>query len=254
MNDLPEGNPARLERAVEVWLGSPEALGGLAGRDLLDDAERARADRFLRPEPQVTYTSAHALVRRALSAYAPVEPRQWRFSVGEHGRPDVDPRTPGLDADTRRLAFNLSHTRGLVAVAVSTVPAIGVDVEWIGRKNDLRRLAAAKFAPAERGRLEREVDEQAFRRRFFRYWTLKESYLKARGTGITLPLDAFAFQVECGAPVDVAFDAVLGDDPSAWQFEVSDVGTEHALAVAVGRGVDAPDLAVRIFTAGVGRP
>ena len=243
-----------LEGAVEVWLGTPQELGGTGDRELLDATERARADRFLREQPRVTYTAAHGLVRRALSAYAPVDPRAWRFVVGEHGRPDIDPQTPGLVGAARELSFNLSHTRGLVAVAVSRVAATGVDVEWIERDNDLRRLAAAKFALGERGRLEREVDEDGFRRRFFSYWTLKESYLKARGTGITLPLGAFAFRVEPEAPVDVEFDAVLADDPSDWQFEIRDVGASHALAVAVRRGAGVGDLELRVLDADASRP
>lgn len=247
-------NLARLAGAVEVWLAAPAALAGEAAAATLDAGERERAARFLRDEPRATFVAAHGLVRRVLSHYAERPPEAWRFRVGEHGRPDVDPDASGLSGAARDLAFNLSHTRGLVAVAVARLPGIGVDVEWTPRQNDLERLARAKFAAAERAHLARETDAAAFRRRFFRYWTLKESYLKARGTGITLPLGAFAFDVEPGRPVGVTFDAELADDPAAWQFDARDVGAEHALAVGLRRGVGAPDRALRVLWADDRRP
>jgi len=213
-----QGALERLDRSVEIWLGAPDELGGMAGAEHLDGNERARLDRFKRDEPKVSYAAAHGLVRRVLSHYVDLPPRDWRYVFGKHGRPDIDPQTPGLTEAGRQLVFNLSHTRGLIAVAVSTCAATGVDVEWVDRTNDLGRLAEAKFAAAEQRRLGLEADESGFRARFFDYWTLKESYLKARGTGLALPLGAFAFDVEPDAPVAVVYLAAAG----AWgQFGVS---------------------------------
>jgi 4'-phosphopantetheinyl transferase len=186
-----------------------------------------------------------------LSSLIPLEPRAWRFVLGPDGRPDIDPQTPGLPPEGRALSCNLAHTRGLVAVAVSTVPATGVDAEFRGRRTDLARLARAKFAPAEVQRLGREVEGEAFRRRFFRYWTLKESYLKARGTGLRLPLDGFAFDVEPDRPIAVSIAEELEDDGAAWQFAVADVDPQHSLALALRRGIGQPDLGVRWLGPGV---
>lgn len=250
----PVAQYARLDGAVDVWLGDTAALRGATDRELLDAAERERADRFRREELRVDYAAAHAFLRRVLSRYAAVEPAAWRWSIGEHGRPDIDSAASGLPAEAGALAFNLSHTTDLVAVAVARVPAVGVDVEWLERPNDLRRLAGAKFAAAEVKRLDREREEGPFRRRFFHYWTLKEAYLKARGTGITLPLGAFAFEVEPPAAVRVQFEPELNDDPAAWQFASLDVPradgaagpAQHALAVAVERRAGAADLELRL--------
>ena len=66
---------------------------------------------------------AHALARLTLSRYAPVPPEAWSFSLGEHGRPEIEG-----PSDAGRLRFNLSHTRGMVACAVVRELDIGVDV------------------------------------------------------------------------------------------------------------------------------
>ena len=88
---------------------------------------------------------------------------------------------------------HLSNTTGLVVCAVSRDCVIGIDVENIARTLDADELAPSVFAPAELADFRRSGLEDR-RNRFFSYWTLKESYIKARGRGLSLPLDAFWFE------------------------------------------------------------
>jgi 4'-phosphopantetheinyl transferase len=76
--------------------------------------------------------------------------------------------------------------------------------------------------------------------RFFLYWTLKESYIKARGMGLALPLSAFSFELDSpGSGVRVQFDPSLADDPGRWHFSVLSYGRRHAIATGVeARGED----------------
>jgi len=177
-----------------------------------------------------------ALVRTVLSSYVPRAPEAWRFVRTEHGRPLI----AGAEADpeTRWLTFNLSNTTGLVACAVARDREVGVDVEWLDRRGQALEIADRFFSAPELAELrarpaERQLD------RFFDYWTLKESYLKAVGKGLTLPLEAFALELDWG-PIGLRVFPPITDDPATWQFHLCSPAPRHRLAVAVRRRADPP--------------
>ncbi len=145
----------------------------LDGVELLSDAERARAARFRFDRDRASYVAAHVLTRRALSRIASdVPPRDWEFQTDLSGKPFITNPLP------RHLGFSLSHTHGLVACGAAWDCDIGVDVERIDRKVD-RATMQAVLTPDEL----RHVDAGTVS--FFEYWTRKEAYLKALGTGIS---------------------------------------------------------------------
>lgn len=159
---------------------------------LLDDAERARAGRFAFDEDRRSYVAAHALLRLELSRRAGRLPQDWRFAATELGKPYL------LDPP-RDLRFSLSHTRGMVAVAVAEGVEIGVDVETADRRAESMSLAKRFFAPAEVAQLA-AVEGAARRDLFFAIWTLKEAVVKATGQGLSRALDSFSV---CADPPSV---------------------------------------------------
>ncbi|MFT3765982.1 MAG: 4'-phosphopantetheinyl transferase superfamily protein [Minicystis sp.] len=203
---------------------------------LLSPDERARRARYRFEHSRREYLLTRALVRVTLSRYAPVAPAAWTFGQNEYGRPAID------RAEHAWLRFNLSNTRGLVALAVARDRDVGVDVEDTTRPGETVAIADRFFSPSEVAAL-RALSEGAQRDRFFDYWTLKEAYIKARGMGLAIPLDQFSFLLEAGRPIRIAFDPRLGDDEAAWQFEQLSISPEHRTAVAVRRGYG-PDLRV----------
>jgi 4'-phosphopantetheinyl transferase len=132
------------------------------------------------------------------------------------------------------LRFNLSHTRGLVACGVTTHHGIGVDVESHHRRLHFSDFAARHFSSLEVDSLKALPAEQRAER-FFLYWTLKESYLKARGDGLRIPLNWIGFRVAPEGPIEASLDPRLLDDPRRWHFEVLAPTASHSLAVAVHR-------------------
>lgn len=228
-------------RDVHVWLAWTRAVDEAVARErylaLLDDEERARHARFVFARDRHTFLVAHALVRETLSRYADVSPERWRFHTNEYGRPSIAGPTGG-----ERLRFNLSHTEGLAACAVTLDREVGVDVEHLDRRGETVALADRFFAPAEARALRAlPVGEQ--RGRFFAYWTLKEAYIKARGMGLAIPLEQFAFDVDATGVKGLTIDARLGDDATRWRFAQFTVGAHHLAAVAIERGAG-DDLAV----------
>jgi 4'-phosphopantetheinyl transferase len=197
--------------------------------EVLSADERIGVQRFVRPDDRVRYALGRALVRVMLSQFAPVDPREWRFRLTAHGRPELD-----MGEDLAAIRFNLSHTRGLIASVVAHGRDVGVDVEYIDR--DLTQdIAGRYFSPLERAALEGlPAAEQA--RAFFDYWTLKEAYIKARGLGLTLPLRHFSFILRPGTPPAIRFSPELPDDEGSWQFVQHSPTPMHRLAVAIRSG------------------
>lgn len=174
---------------VTVWCWAVDDLDDPLREELLSlltDDERARHDRFIVPSPRVQFVAARATLRRALSLRHPeVDPRAWRFAENAHGRPHLT--GPVLGAH-----FNVSHTPGMVVVALSDDPDVGVDVEAASRASDALKIADRFFSPDEVRDL-RALPEAQQRDRFFDLWTLKESYIKARGMGLAISLSRFSF-------------------------------------------------------------
>lgn len=213
-------------RVVVRWLAvdgiTPEQWPRLEA--LLDDAERARVKRYAFERDRLVYIAAHALGRRLLADWAGGVPQDWRFTVGEHGKPEV-----AVSPGAPRLRLNLSHTNGLAAAALTEEHDVGIDVEWLDRRAPTMELARRFFAEAECTHLA-AVPEAEFVEAFLAFWTLKEAYVKAIGKGLAQPLHSFAFTLE---PPAIRFDAALMDDPARWLFRRFRPGEHHLLALAL---------------------
>lgn len=224
---------------VHVWTaGTDEAAHEtrLARyRTLLTPEEAVRCDRFYHHDDRARFLIARAMVRTMLSRYVPIPPEQWRFRIEDYGRPEVAEIPPGAPD----LRFNLSHTRGLVACAVTVGRDIGVDVEYIHRPL-VHDIADRFFSPQEVADL-RALPRSEQPVVFFDYWTLKEAYIKARGLGLALPLGQFTFLRPPGAAPVICFAPELHDDAATWQFAQFWPTRDHRMAVAVRRvGEDLP--------------
>jgi 4'-phosphopantetheinyl transferase len=188
---------------------------------ILSPDEIARADRYAHQKDRVLYITAHYLLRQTLSLHAPIKPSDWRFLSGPHGKPAL------LDNDSA-LAFNLTHTNGLVAVAVSRGTDLGIDAECSHRRVNTH-IADHRFSDAEITWLKAlSPDEQV--RGFLRLWTLKEAFLKSTGKGLTQSLSSFTIQFD---PLSIAMKQVEPDWPATFQlFELRPTPI-HFLALAL---------------------
>lgn len=234
------------EREAHLWIVRPESVHEprlLAAYDeVLSPDERARRDRYRFEKDRHTCLVSRALVRATLSRYAGVPPEAFRFETNAHGRPEIV-----APERARELRFNLSHTRGLAVLLVARGREVGVDVEDRERDGKLIDVADRFFSPYEVRALH-ALPEPERLDRFFFYWTLKESYIKARGMGLAIPLSQFSFlldeQRERG--IRVRFDPKLGDRPERWRFSAMSFGRRHAIAAAVeSRGGNDVRLVVR---------
>jgi 4'-phosphopantetheinyl transferase len=161
---------------------------------VLDAEERRRAARFLFPRNRVEFVAAHALTRAALAAALPgAAPAAFGFRPGPYGKPEA--LLP--DGRPAPLSFNLSHTDGLVGVAVAATPGLrlGFDLEPLARRVT-PEVARTVYRPEELAWLAAQPDEDSWRLGFLRLWTLKESFIKATGRGIGQGLSTFWFELD----------------------------------------------------------
>ena len=200
---------------------------------VLSAGEIDRSKRFHFENDRREYVAAHALCRIMLSRFAETRPTDWQFEAGPHGRPEI----AGPDRQYG-LRFNLSHTRGMVCVAITRDDDIGVDVEWMGRHNQLEDIAHAKFSKPEVVHFQNVPAAEKIRC-FFSFWTLKEAYIKAIGKGLREPLDGFAFTLD---PLTIDF-VQNQDDPENWRFLLMEPVPDYmcALAIRNNRGHELKD-------------
>ena len=214
---------------VEIWLAREAQLRDPAVLEsfsrVLSAKDRARVERMRFPDGRHQQLITRALARRVLSHYMPeIPPGDWRFDIAEFGRPAIASEFP---EHARRLHFNLAHTQGLVVMAVGSRPGLGVDVETITRTAPLD-VAHRYFSPREISDLD-ALPEAHKARRFQRLWTLKESYLKAVGSGIGGGLDRITFTFEEGG---LRFEHADDADAAHWQFREFTIDGQYLVALA----------------------
>ncbi len=179
-------------------------------QQLLTEEERNRRLRFYFEQDRHRDLITRALLRTTLSRYADIAPEHWRFDTNAYGRPHI------TNEGVADLTFNLSHTRKLVVLAVSRGCELGIDTEDTVTRTPPLEIADRFFAPEEVTSLQALPAEQRVQR-FFQHWTLKESYIKARGMGLSLPLDGFAFHFAGEQQVRLTLQAALQDAPGNWR-------------------------------------
>jgi 4'-phosphopantetheinyl transferase len=176
---------------------------------------------------------ARLLVRCALSDVGGLGAMDWQFARTAYGQPTI--ANPGFGW----LAFSLSHTRSMVVCAVARHAQLGVDVEAVSDRRVPVELADRCLTPEEAAEVRRLAPSRR-PPRFLQYWTLKEAYLKARGLGLSVPLDGFSYRLTNGE-VAVAFTpAIPADDPDRWRFWSGSIDVDHLLAVALAPAPPAP--------------
>lgn len=215
---------------VHLWLAY---LGEIADarllaeyRLLLSEEEQQKQMRFHFERDRHRYLVSRAMQRTILSKYVDIAPRAWRFTFNDYGRPSIADEHPGA----RGIEFNMSHTDGLVVMGVTRERSIGVDVENVRTREADIEIADRYFAPEEVLELRALTDEKQ-KQRFFEYWTLKESYIKARGMGLSIRLDRFAFHLEDPERIRLTIDPSLLDCAERWLFWQLRVDHDHLTAL-----------------------
>lgn len=164
---------------------APHAAREAAALSWLDEAERARRDRFRHEGRRRQYTLCRAALRAILCGRLGCRNEALSFGESERGKPAAM-----LSDVPAPVSFSVSHSGRHGLLAFAREGRVGVDVEERAPRRDLDALIAAVLAPDERAELASTTGHHRIAR-FYDFWTIKEALLKALGTGIQLDIAGF---------------------------------------------------------------
>ena len=185
INEFLKGGVFTSLARTRIYIASVDALRDSAAFERLYasvSAERqAKIDRLSSEKEKRLSLAAELLLIRALRD---IGISRLELEYGDRGKPYIkgDP-----------VFFNISHSNERVICAISPYE-VGCDVELIAECDPEK--ARRFFAPREYDYISSLKDAKKMRDEFFRLWTLKESFIKATGDGLSLPLKSFELELD----------------------------------------------------------
>lgn len=164
-------------RAAGADFSAPEWRGYLSEKRLTE-AEKMHSEKARR-----LFLGAEALLNRSLEKLG-IGTIPAAYEKNAHGKPYL--------TDCPNIYVNWSHSGEYVLLGISDVE-IGVDLQY-NRKEPKESLIRRTLNPQELAYFQ-NVSETEQRACFYEFWTLKESFLKALGTGFATPLEDFTIQM-----------------------------------------------------------
>jgi phosphopantetheine--protein transferase-like protein len=187
---------------------------------VLSSDEQTKAQRLVFPSDRQNYYVCHALLRHLLSKRAGVDPKDVKILAGQKGKPFIE---------DKNIAFNISHTRDLCAIAISGGTEVGIDIEKIRVNNNFKDIADSYFSEREQEYLKKSANPLED---FYLLWTRKEALLKAIGIGLNTPLKKIGV---CGKINQLAYENLCGQNKfnvDSQYYIYSGKGYGHLISIA----------------------
>jgi 4'-phosphopantetheinyl transferase len=212
---------------VQLWHASPRItdFDPRAAEKLLSPDELTRMGRFHFDKDRSNFLFCRSMLRMVLASYLGIFPEELIFAYSDHGKPSLARQSVHLD-------FNMSHSNGDLLIATSLGRKIGVDLEWVRHDLDVYEIAQRFFSAAENKALHAMPDRSCYDT-FFSCWTRKEAFVKARGEGLSCPLDSFDVSMETGTGVVKLTTRPDPAEANRWIMWSLDAPPGFAAAVAV---------------------
>jgi 4'-phosphopantetheinyl transferase len=183
--------------------------------DYVATEKSARIKRFFKYEDALRTLLGDILARYLICQKLNLKNQQLQFGKNQYGKPFL--------VNGRSVCFNISHSGEWVVCALSSLP-VGIDVEKMGPVDD---ALGERIFTHDEYRVLRAKSSSEQRSCFYKLWTLKESFIKAIGKGLSIPLTSFSISFDQGERISVKTESGTGD----WFFKQYDWGEEYQLAV-----------------------
>ncbi|MCI0625349.1 MAG: 4'-phosphopantetheinyl transferase superfamily protein [Acidobacteria bacterium] len=212
---------------IHVWPAALVAGNSSIERweESLSQDERQRAERFRFVGDRTEFVIARGILRFLIGSYLQIEPAEVQFAYTSFGKPRLHPCL-GQEA----LRFNLSHSHRRAVYGFAYERELGIDLEYIPPDWTDFQIADQFFSQRESEQL-RSLSGTAQKEAFFRCWTRKEAYIKARGEGLSLGLDQFDVSLLPAEPAALLNVRTQPREVDRWCMKEVTVGPNYAAAL-----------------------
>jgi 4'-phosphopantetheinyl transferase len=191
---------------------------------LLSEDEKIRANKFKFNKDRLTYIIAKTILRKLIGSYTKLDPKEIQFNYNKQSKPFIDSE---ID-----LKFNLSHSGQKIIIGFTLNYDIGVDVEYNKRQIEIAEISKRFFSVKESTILMQlsKEDQQAA---FYNCWTRKEAFIKAKGGGLSIPLDQFEVTLALGDRPELKIIKWDQNDVVNWNLKAFNCDSDYTGAVIV---------------------
>lgn len=191
-------------------------------KKILSETEKKHTTYYKRKTDQLKFIIGRYILRVVLSKYLNILPKEIKIVISKYGKPKLE------NVNIKKIDFNISHSGDWVVVALNTNGKIGIDIEKIRGIKDINTKNI--FCNEERDYIYKNdiIDLN----RFFDIWVLKESYIKAKGLGLSYPLKNFYFKI------DSNINFISSNDKKKWFFKLSNDFKGYKLAICSDKKIN----------------
>lgn len=198
--------------------------------NLLSKDEKLKVERFKFKKDRITSTLARGVLRLLLSKYLNCPTDAIIFKYGEYGKPEL--------VNHKTVKFNVSHSGEMIVMAFCNHYDIGIDVEYINRDFDVFDIVDNYFSKQEIKALHKIPNNQQTEA-FFRGWTRKEAFVKAKSQGLSFPLDSFSISIDADENADLYETVWDKNEKNLWNIVPFETHKDYKAAFAVKGKIDA---------------
>ncbi len=191
----------------------------------LDSSEQQRAQQLKTEDLYRRFVVAHAAMRSILSQYLGASPGNIHLMQPARKKPSIHQAQNQMGID-----FNLSHSHEMALIAVSQTFLVGIDIEHIRNMPDVTQVAKRFFTTKEYALL-LQSSPQTQLALFFKIWTAKEAFLKAKGLGLSGYLDQFSIQLN--TQQEPASIDMTEPDAKNWTLHRLDISSKYESTLAI---------------------
>jgi len=187
----PESNIKLDDGTIHIWLSYLNLHEARLKHlyPLLSTEEKERSERFKFFKHRKLFIASHGFMRSILSLYLDTPAELVELSLREQGKPHLI-----LNKNQPDIRFNLSHSNNLALLAIRQSHEVGIDVEFMEKKLEWKKIIKRFFTEAEQKALFALPEDQQ-RCAFFKVWTRKEAHMKVTGRGLHLSPSSFTVSV-----------------------------------------------------------
>lgn len=199
----------------------------------IQSEEKDRIQRFVFKKDAKAAMIGRLLIRKAIADCLHLPYKEIKLGRTEKGKPFLE--NPGQE----NFSFNVSHHGDYAVLAASKDGLVGVDVMKYEVKSSVPNFfhtMRRQFTDSEWIQISKSAEESEQLKTFYRLWCLKESYVKALGTGIGYDLSKLNFEfktdfLEENKVITDTHVRLYGEDLLEWTFEEHSLDN-HCIVVA----------------------